>query len=572
MQDFLQKENMKRTNKTIGGRILAVALVALMLLGVLVGCGSTAKSLTVTVNSDVFLEIDKTEPEHNLTPTELKVIADMLASTYSSGFKTSEMLVAAYRGYDMLAKDFDDTAIDPTEVGEPDLKAAINLIEKANLEAKGEYLVLTEKYKDMNEADLRILISSLKTEVALDENGGFWDMLLGWIGVALGWITNVLAGGYYIIGICIFAIAVEILMLPLAIKQHKSSIKQAKLKPKEMAIRKKYAGRDDQATKQKMQAELTEMYQRENVNAASGCLPLLIQMPIILALYNIVIDPLHYVLGQAPGMTSALNLYYTTARAAGGLGASVAQSSRGSIALLSEIGSRLEGISDFMLLGNGEAVYERMSSLKIPDFTMGGLNLGAIPSLSEFNILLLVPVLTFVVYFFSMRLTKKFTYQPTNTMAADDRQAACSNWMMDIMMPLMSVYITFIVPALIGIYWMFKSVLSTLSRFIISRILPYPQFTEEDYRAAEREYMGKASKRQTSSTPHTYARGTTMIDGRPKSLFHMDDDDYLARVEAERAREEQESENKPGDDKGTTDGVTLKEDDRPDRSKKSDGQ
>lgn len=573
MQDFLQKENMKKTNKTIGGRILAVALVALMLLGVLVGCGSAATTPVVSVNSDAFMEIDTAEPEHKLTATELKAIADMLASTYSAKLKTSEILVAAYRGYDMLAENFDDTAIDPTEVGEPDLAAVVKLIEKANLEAKGEYKVLTEKYKEISEADVRILINSIKTDVELDAKSGFWDMLLGWIGVALGWITNVLAGGYYIIGICIFAIVIEILMLPLAIKQHKTSIKQAKLKPKEMAIRKKYAGRDDQVTRQKLQTELAEMYQRENVSAASGCLPLLIQMPIILALYNIVIDPLHYVLGQASGMTSALNLYYTTARAAGGLGATATQASRGSIALLSDIGSRLEGITDFMLLGNGDAVYERMVGLSIPDFTLGGINLGAIPSLSNFNILLLVPVLTFVIYFFSMRLTKKFTYQPTNMAAGDDRQAACSNWMMDIMMPLMSVYITFIVPALIGIYWMFKSILSTLSRFIISRMMPYPTFTEEDYRAAEREYAGKAPRKQSAaSDSHTYPRGTTMVDGRPKSLFHMDDDDYLARIEAEAAKSDDASDGAPGDDKGTMDGVTLKEDDRPEKKKKSDGQ
>ena len=563
---------MKKTNKTIGGRILAAVLVALMLLGTLVGCGSRAKSVALTVDSDVFLEIDTTEPEHKLGATELKAIADMLASTYSANFKTSEMLVAAYRGYDMLAENFDDTAIDPTEAGEPDLAAAVKLIEKANLEAKGEYKVLTEKYKELGEADVRILISSLRTDVELDAKGGLWDTLLGWIGVALGWITNVLAGGYYIIGICIFAIVIEILMLPLAIKQHKSSIKQAKLKPKEMAIRKKYAGRDDQATRQKLQAELGEMYQKENVSAAAGCLPLVIQMPIILALYNIVIDPLHYVLGQASGMTSALSLYYTTARAAGGLGASVTQASRGSIALLSEIGSRLEGIKDFMLLGNGDAVYERMSSLNIPNFTLGGINMGEIPSFGGTKILLLVPVLTFIIYFFSMRLTKKFTYQPTNAAAGDDRQVACSNWMMDIMMPLMSVYITFIVPALIGVYWMFKSILSTLSRFIISRILPYPTFTEEDYRAAEREYAGKASKKNAApSAQHTYARGTTMVDGRPKSLFHMDDDDYLARVEAEKDKTN-EDKDAPKDDKGTLDGVSLKEDDRHGKNKKSDDQ
>ena len=145
-------------------------------------------------------------------------------------------------------------------------------------------------------------------------------------------------------------------MLPFSIKQQKNSIKQARLRPKEMAIRKKYAGRNDQATQQKVTMEIQELYQRENFNAASGCLPLLVQLPIIMALYNIVINPLQYVLGQAAGISNALNLYYTTAHAAGGLGHTTAQASRGTIEVLAGIGDKLVGIKDFMLLKNGEAI------------------------------------------------------------------------------------------------------------------------------------------------------------------------------------------------------------------------
>ena len=87
----------------------------------------------------------------------------------------------------------------------------------------------------------------------------------------------------YLFAILLFALVMEILLTPLAIKQQKNQIKQAKLQPKVMAIRKKYAGRNDQATQQKMQQETMEMYQRENFNPASGCVTLLIQLPIIKA-------------------------------------------------------------------------------------------------------------------------------------------------------------------------------------------------------------------------------------------------------------------------------------------------
>ena len=93
---------------------------------------------------------------------------------------------------------------------------------------------------------------------------------------------NNLVGGHYILSLLIFAVLVEILLLPFGIKQQKNSIKQAGLRPKEKAIRDKYAGRDDQPTRQKMQQEIQDLYQKEGYNPMSGCLPLLIQFPVII--------------------------------------------------------------------------------------------------------------------------------------------------------------------------------------------------------------------------------------------------------------------------------------------------
>ena len=170
----------------------------------------------------------------------------------------------------------------------------------------------------------------------------------------------------------------------------------------------------------------------------------------------------------------------------------------------------------------------------------------------------MLPVLTFVVYFFSMKLTRKFTYQPTQN--ADDRQQACSNKMMEYTMPLMSVWMTFIVPAAVGVYWLFKSILGTLKSFIMSRVMPLPVFTEEDYRAAEKEYAGKQPKKiQKSSNA-----------GKVRSLHHIDDDDYDDKgnyigdeKKADEPEEEPEEENTPKEqiaDNKMTEGATLKDD------------
>ena len=103
-----------------------------------------------------------------------------------------------------------------------------------------------------------------------------------------------LSGNSYLIALLFFALAMEIILLPLAIKQQKSQIKMAEIKPKEMAIREKYKGRTDRVTQQKMTIEIQEMYQESGYNQFGGCLPLLIQLPIILILFAIVRNPITY--------------------------------------------------------------------------------------------------------------------------------------------------------------------------------------------------------------------------------------------------------------------------------------
>ena len=70
--------------------------------------------------------------------------------------------------------------------------------------------------------------------------------------------------GSYALTLLLFALVIKLVFLPLGIKQQKNQIKMAALRPKEEVIRKKYAGRTDKATQQKMQQELMELQQKEN--------------------------------------------------------------------------------------------------------------------------------------------------------------------------------------------------------------------------------------------------------------------------------------------------------------------
>ena len=451
------------------------------------------------------------ERVYSLSKDNLKILSDFLANNGEAYIA----FIAAYRGYDMTQADFNHETERPQL--EPSAEYAKNVLKKF---AQNGSLSSID-YTTLTVDDMTSVINALKTNIPMETSRGLFGNIQYGIGVALGVITNTIGFGNYLIGICIFAILIEILLLPLSIKQQKNSIKQAKLRPKEMAIRRKYAGRNDQPTQQKIQTEIQELYQRENFSPMGGCLPLLIQLPIILILYNIVLDPIRYTLGLSSQFSSALSTFFSTAKAAGGFGGTLATSQRGTIELLSQIKeggiASVSGLKDFIMIENGAECYSWLEGIsnKIPSFSIGAFNSGVTPSINEFNWYWLIPVVTFAVYFGSMKLTRKFSYQSA---LVNDQQMGCSNNIMDISMPLMSVFISFQVPATISVYWIFKSLLGTVKQFVLSRLMPMPQCTEEDIKAAERELKGKKY--------HAPARSASSASGnKPRSLHHIDDDD-----------------------------------------------
>ena len=396
-----------------------------------------------------------------------------------------------------------------------------------------------------------------------------FDTILGWIGSFLGWLDSIT--GNYVWALFIFAIIVEIILLPFTIKQQQNSIKQAKLRPKEMAIRNKYKGRNDRATQLKVSEEIQAMYQKENYSPFSGCLQLVIQMPVILALYQVVINPLQHVLHVSKDAISVMQTYATSAIEEGGLGLTV-NSQRGTIELISIIKEKgIEFFSGVVEYANsvgstkgfaisGQETYDAFLAIadKMPDFNFFGLNLAETPSFKSPSWLLIVPVLTFLAYFGSMKLNRKFTYQPTTGDAQQDAQAGCSNKTMDIMMPLMSVWISTVVPAAIGVYWIFKSILGTVKQFIMSKAMPVPTFTEEDYKAAEKEYGGKPEKKKTKGNADPEA-----TKNNPNSLFHMDDEDYVPPVKKDEDKPEIKT-----DDSAAISKAPLKDDRKHDSNEK----
>ena len=359
-------------------------------------------------------------------------------------------------------------------------------------------------------------------------------------GMILGFFYNIT--GNYILALALFALVIQILLIPFAIKQQKNSIKQARLAPKLMAIRRKYAGREDRVTKQKMQQETMELYQHEGFNPAGGCLPLLIQMPIILLLYRVVTEPLQWVVGLS---TDAVNTIKEL------LGkADVASEIKIASAMQTE-------------LAKNSAAFDSVaewSGKTLPNFKIGSFDLGDIPSELvhddsgwHWSWLILIPLVTLGMMLLTQWITRKLTYQAPD---AAEQQKSPAMRIMNLAMPLLSAYIAYIWPAAIGIYWFIRNVYQVAQQYIISKVMPLPKFTEEDYKAAERELRGKAPQKKIEKNPDA---------GSKKSLFHMDDDDYVPP---------QEDADKGGSSDGSAnsaiEAAPLK-DDKPDKQSKLNG-
>lgn len=139
--------------------------------------------------------------------------------------------------------------------------------------------------------------------------------IIGPVAVILGIIMNGIFNfcssvfGIENIGLCIilFTILIYVLMLPMTIKQQKFSKLSAQMNPELQKIQKKYKGKQDQVSMMKMNEETREVYAKYGVSPTGSCLPLLIQFPILFALYRVIWNVPAYVAGVKEAMMGLVN-------------------------------------------------------------------------------------------------------------------------------------------------------------------------------------------------------------------------------------------------------------------------
>lgn len=298
-----------------------------------------------------------------------------------------------------------------------------------------------------------------------------FDFIYKVIGYPLGWVMWLIYKVLPVYGLAllIFTIFTRLLMLPSSIKQQKSSVKMIKLKPKLDALQKKYGN-----NREKYQEEMSKLYTEENYNPLSGCTPLLLQFPILFGLIDVVYKPLTHIVRLGSGTIDALKNIVSTNFAEFGYKSANEIGYTFQIKAMNYLETHADG---GVLAELGTEVLDKMRSI---DLNFLGINLGEQPSWA-FNLLILVPIISgltsLLVSFISMKITQSAT--------AEQQQAQGMTKGMMVIMPLMSFFIAFSVPAGVGIYWIYSNLISMVQTVLLNKFFNPQKMAAQEIAAEE---------------------------------------------------------------------------------------
>lgn len=296
------------------------------------------------------------------------------------------------------------------------------------------------------------------------------------IAQVLGYIFNLLFEalsflhiGNVAIAIILFTIIVKLCMLPLSIKQQKLAKLNSVMSPEIKAINEKYKDKkNDQNAMMKMQEETKAVYEKYGVSQMGGCVQMLIQLPILLALYQVFrFIPLYITqlknlftafltdnggIMSASGYTDTMkqfgeNIDWTNVNTA------ITEINKFSTENWEALRNAFPAFSD--IIANSHASLEQMN-------TFLGINMSQEPGFG-LTLAFLIPVLSGLSQFISVKVAQG------NTPVDDDNPMAASMRMTTYIFPLMSAFIAISVPAGLGLYWIATSVIQTIITVFINR-------------------------------------------------------------------------------------------------------
>lgn len=320
--------------------------------------------------------------------------------------------------------------------------------------------------------------------------------ILGDVARILGWIMNVLFNfldnvfGIQNIGLSIilFTLIIYLLMLPLTIKQQKFSKMTAKMNPEIQAIQKKYKNKKDNESMMAQNEEIQAVYAKYGVSASGSCIQLIIQMPILLALYRVIMNVPAYVNGVKEVFTE---LATQIMAAPGGQEFMQELSTNARLLINGKDFSQTNTIIDvlYKLQDSGNATWQMLID-KFPE--MEGLILETQASINHMNnfginiansplniaksaiatgafLMLIGAILVPVLAALTQWLNVKMMPQTSNGDANDTMNATMKS--MNMTMPLMSAFFCLTLPAGMGLYWIAGAVVRGIQQWGINKYM-----------------------------------------------------------------------------------------------------
>lgn len=314
------------------------------------------------------------------------------------------------------------------------------------------------------------------------------DILAIPFGWALGAIYEL--SGNYLLALVVITVVLRLILLPSSVKQQKNSAKQMRLQAKVNKIRQKYAAQGREA-QMKISEETQELYKREGYNpTTSGCVPLLLQLVVMMGLYGAIYEPLTKVLHLSDAVMEALKAGYL--EVTGQAEVAAAEAYRIELHILNKFDEIVPLLDKNTV---GDDVIQKLHSF-VSNFNVFGVDLTAVPKevIAVSKALLLIPILAGV----SAMLSSVYTYlkqRKSNPEMANNPMMGC----MTFMSPAISVYFAYILPAGIGFYWIISNILSfiqliALAIFIKPADIIADQMIDETVQRRSREQSVKTTR------------------------------------------------------------------------------
>lgn len=338
---------------------------------------------------------------------------------------------------------------------------------------------------------------------------------MGWI---MEWIFNILnAIGIGNIGLTIilFTIVIRLILLPMTIKQQKFSKMTQLMQPEMKKIQKKYRGKKDQASIAKQNEEIQELYAKYGVSPSGSCLQMIIQLPILFSLYRVMYNIPAYIrpvkelfvniitpMQQVDGFADKFYQVQQAANIKPGMIKLVEEGTTPTVNQMVDVMNKFtpeawDKLKD--AFSNSPDVVAAISEnmTKIHDFNqfLFGINLTETPAnMGFFSVYLLIPIAAALFSFLS-----SYSMMSKSNVDKNDPTAKMTKGMM-IYMPLMSAFISFTVPAGLGLYWAMGSLVMWVQQILINKHLENMDvdkfIAENKERAEKRAAKGKKSLMQ----------------------------------------------------------------------------